>query len=563
MDAKRLELDQSTGIGDARHVSIQFQGVPFLYLPRISFPIDGRRKSGFLVPHVKQSDQVGLDINIPYYLNLAPNYDLTLMPRILSSRGIQLGAEFRYLAENNNEGSATIEYLPNDSKFDDSRGSFAYEHTGKFGTHWRSDISLNRVSDDQYYEDLGSNLSLASITSLERRIDVLYQRPNWSLLSRLQNFQILSGAEAYQRLPQLFYKLESPIGPKRWSYSVDSEFVHFEHKDDRVVVGERLDIKPSISANYGNSYYFFTPKFSLRHTAYQLNDQPAGSPSRLDRTTPITSLDSGLFFERNVEIQSQSLIQTLEPRLYYLYVPERDQDELPVFDTSSLDFSVAQLYRDNRFSGADRQGDANQLTLSVTSRLLSTINAKEYLRGSLGQILYFSESTVNLPNEPVRTNEHSDLVAELGANLWNYSSVSAGILWDPEQQRTEKSVFRYKYQPDDSRIFNISYRFRKDEVEQTDLSAIWPLNQKWSGIARWNYSLLDKVTLESFAGFEYDSCCWAMRLVGRRYITNELGEKVNSVQLELILKGLTSVGHKVENLLEQGILGYGQSDNIQ
>lgn len=562
LSAKEVDLDQSSGVGRAKHVAVRFKRVPIFYSPLLTFPIDDQRKSGFLLPTVGSSGTSGMDASIPYYWNIAPNRDATITPRYLGDRGLQLNGEYRYLSPRA-RGELGIEYLPGDEVYGDDRSLFSYRHNSRFGDNWSTDVTLNAASDDDYFRDLGENLSLASTTHLERRIDVRYAQGPWSLLGRLQDFQSIGVADSYSRLPQLLAQASLPVADPRLNVHFYGEAVHFDHPQETRTKGTRLDLKPSVSYDLRGAAWFLRPTASLRHTAYQLQDTAPDAPDSPSRTTPIASVDGGLFFERDTSLGGQPMLHTLEPRLFYLYVPFEEQDDLPVFDTSRLDFGFAQLFRDNRFSGADRQSAANQLTAALTSRLLHADSGRERLRASIGQIYYFRDRDVTLPGQAPDTEGSSSWVAEVGLSLWRHSSLTAGVQYDSHRRETERASLLYRYQTGPGRIFNVGYRFRENDLEQTDVAFIWPITQRWSAIGRWNYSVEDELTLESFAGVEYDACCWTVRVVAREYI-NEIGGETNTgFYIQLLLKGLTSVGSGLDGLLERGILGYGRDRPLQ
>lgn len=562
LQAEQVDLDQAAGVGKARDVAVRFKGVPIFYTPRLTFPIDDQRKSGFLLPSAGSSDESGVDVAIPYYWNIAPNRDATITPRILGERGLQLNGEYRYLTPRS-RGEFGIEFLPDDDLYGDDRSLFSYRHNGRFGAHWTTDVYLSAASDDEYFQDLGQSLSLASTTHLERRIDLRYVHGPWYLLGRVQDFQAIGVPESYSRMPQLIAATTLPGTDPRLTFHFYGEAVRFDHPDAGVTTGTRLDLKPGVSYDWRGAAWFLRPTASVRHTAYQLEDPAAGSPEDPSRTTPIVSLDGGLFFERDTRLGNRPMLHTLEPRLFYLYVPYEDQSDIPVFDTGRLDFSFAQLFRDNRFSGADRQSAANQLTAALTSRLLHADSGRERVRASIGQIYYFRDRDVTLPGMSPESENSSSVVAELGLQLWAHSSFTAGVQYDPHDSATERSSVLYRYQGGPRRIFNLGYRFRENDIEQTDLAFIWPVSARWAAIGRWNYSIRDELTLEAFAGLEYDACCWTVRVVARNYVNEVGGETNTAFYVQFLLKGLTSIGTGLDALLERGILGYGRETPLQ
>jgi LPS-assembly protein len=301
--------------------------------------------------------------------------------------------------------------------------------------------------------------------------------------------------------------------------------------------------------------YFLTPKISLNHTQYRLDGQAAGTMADPARTTPLYSIDSGLFLERETTIGAHHFLHTLEPRLYYLRVPYRDQSDYPLFDTSLFDFSFSQLFRENRFSSADRIGDADQLSVAVTSRLIDQESGREWLSGSLGEIIYLADQRVTLGTPP-RNRATSDIVAEASSHLSERWSTALDMQWNPDIDKVDEGAFQFRYAMDDRHLFNAGYRFRRDQLTQTDLSFLWLLNPRWQLLGRWNYSQRDHRPLETLAGIQYESCCWIFRATSRRYVSDVAGDSNRSLYLQLELKGLANIGQSAEDVLERGILGY-------
>jgi len=568
LNADKIKLDHEEGVGTARNVSINFHGIPLFYTPWMTFPIDDRRKSGFLTPNFGSSNESGAEFSIPYYWNIAPNRDATLTPRILAKRGLQLGGEYRYLSKQS-EGKIAAEYLPSDNEYDDDdRYLFSYQNTSTFTPRFRANANINYVSDDDYFEDLGNNIRVSSITHLERNLDASYSGDFWSVTGRLQGFQTIDNtipdtSRPYERLPQVVFNANLPDQHFGLDYGLRAEAVYFNR--DNSVTGSRFDILPSVSLPLRNSYGFITPKVGLRYTKYDLNNTLAGSNSSPDRSVPIFSIDSGLYFDRDTSFGGRSMTQTLEPRLYYLNVPKRSQNNLivdesgqsVVFDSGLFDFSFDQLFRENRFSGADRVGDANQLTAALTTRFIDRSSGIERASASIGQIYYFEDQEVALPNGIVDDDNSSDIVAEVSARFTNSFSARAGIQYDPHNKETEKGVVSARYQTEDNHIVNFSYRQRTNLLEQTDLSVNWPISRQWNAVGRWNYALDRKRTIDAFAGLEYENCCWIARVVAREYINDLNQDNENfALMFQLELKGLTSFGDEVKKFLGRGILGY-------
>ncbi len=553
-----LKIDNNKGRGLARNVVLKIKKVPVLYIPVMTFPTDNRRKTGFLMPSIGASDNSGSDIRIPFYWNIAPNRDATITSRFLGKRGYQLITEYRY-KHKHSSGIMGFEYLPDDDAFGDDRNLFYYRQFARLGRYWSTNVNLNSVSDPTYLSDLGSSLRQTSVTQLERRIDLTYTRSQWAVRTRFQNYQPLFGIqESYQRLPQILLNgiFHSQKNPKVF-YHTYAEVVNFAHDDNTKITGSRFDFWPGISYRLLSAPgYYVTPKISYRYTAYQLDNQPLGADSAPDRSIPIFSLDAGLFFDRNFKFRSHAYLQTLEPRIYYLYVPNENQDDIPVFDTSKLDFSIYQLFRENRFSGADRHGDANQLTVALTSRFINEDSGLEKFTATIGQILYFQDREVALPGQASELSNNSDAVARLVWRPTKFQKVIAANQWDIDRNESKLSIIAYQYRSDRRHLLNVAYRFREDTIDQTDLSYVWGLSAKWNMIGRWNYSIKDQTTLEGLAGIEYNNCCWAIRLLGRTYIRDINAEKDNSIHLQLVLKGLSKVGDNIDTLFKQSIIGY-------
>jgi len=562
LQARDLKLDHVKSEGIARHVTLRLFNTPIFYSPYLSFPLSDKRKSGFLSPNLGSSDETGVEFSIPYYLNLAPHYDATLTPRIMSRRGLLLQGEFRYLTTAAG-GQLDAEYIPSDQAFGDERGSLTFRHNGLLTNRWMTDIYINYASDSRYFEELGNNISVASLTHLERRADLYYLGTGWLGLGRLQTYQTLDtnpNARPYQRYPQLLFKSTTPEKNRQFNFDWETEFVHFERDIDVVdkPIGNRIDIKPMFSYPWRTPGTFVVPKLSLRYTAYNLDNVKPEEETAPDRFLFTFSTDAGLFFERQLQWLKTDLLQTLEPRIFYRYTPYHDQQDIPIFDSAKYDLSFGQLFRENIFMGTDRIDDGHQVSLALTSRLLGYQSGVEHLRASIGQIFYLQDREVGLLGNALETDNTSSLVGELAAEFSPNISVSSTHRWNPNDNNTEQSLFRIRYQPTNERIVNVSYRLHDLlELEQTDFSFHWTLNSRWKTLGRWNLSLPEEKTLETFLGLEYSSCCWAVRAIARRYLNNLDGSSyLNGFFLQLQLKGLGGVGKKADSFLEQRIPGY-------
>ena len=572
LTAKKLVLDHETNWGQARHVVLRVRDFPVFYTPYMSFPLSKERKSGFLAPSLGTTNRQGFEARTPYYWNISPNMDATLTPRLMTDNGVMAMGEFRYLFENA-YGEVNAEYLASDNqRHDDHRNLFGMTHHQRFGSGNRGNVFLtfNRVSDRFYFEDFGTQLSATSIQFLERRADISYGGDNWNIITRLQDFQTVDPSlpvtsRPYKRLPQVLFNYRSPREYGRMSYGLGAETVYFERDDDVVFVanndninGLRLHLEPFVSLPMRSMAGFLEPKLSLDYTQYNLDDsgQFSKSPSR---ALAKLSLDGGLFFERETSLFGSGFIQTLEPRMYYLYVPRDNQSDLPAFDTGLYDFSYAQLFRDNRFNGNDRQGDANQLTLAVSSHFINRDTGRDLGSASIGQIFYFRDRKVTLPDKPVHDEDSSAIVAEVNTKLIRNWNIGGDIIWDPNVSRgTDKITMRASYNPEPGKVLNLAYRLRRDitDIEQSDVSLRWPITRNWSAVGRWNYAIPENRSLEMFGGIEYESCCVGVRAVARRFLTNINGDFETGVFLQIEFKGLGGIGKKTVEFLRQQIPGY-------
>jgi LPS-assembly protein len=554
LKASELTLDQASNTGEAWHARLSFKGVPFFYSPYLNFPLEGR-KSGLLPPTFGNSERNGSDFSLPLYWNIAPNQDATFTPRNISKRGAMLMGEYRFLTHNSN-GQINGSYLGDDKLYEDDRSYFSLRHNARISPGWRSALVYRRASDSDFFlDELAANDESGSQTHLERRADLNYSDRYWRFLARVQDYQTLSGTSPYQRLPQLRLNGSMPERNNRLRLALDSEAVSFRH-DSRIPTGDRVDVKPSVSLPLSGAAWFVKPTLAWRHTRYQLNDYAGGDS--YERSLPISSVDSGLFFERSLKLADIPFVQTLEPRLFYLKVPYKDQQELPLFDTGEIDFSFSQMFSDNRFSGADRHGDADQLTLALTSRLLDDRNGKERLRGSIGQIHYFRDREVTLnSDDPIRTRENSDIIGELAFSPGDALSMSVTEQWNPEEEQVERLNSRLRYSPGRRKVLNLGYRYRRENaLHQADLAMFWPLARQWRFLGRYQYDLDNEVSLDTIGGLEYESCCWSVRVLARAQ-RNTIDEELNhSIYLTLELKGLASLGRGLEDSVERGILGY-------
>ena len=548
LKAGDVKLDFDRNVGTARNARLEFKGVPILYSPWLTFPLDDARKSGFLYPQVGSSSDNGLDLAIPYYWNIAPNQDATFTPRLIGNRGFMLGTEYRFLTRRQ-RGTFNFDYLPDDDNSDRDRWLGRARYQAQLAPQWSTRLNFNRASDEDYFLDLGNDLDSSSIQFLRSDFRISGRGRFWRLQTTFDTFQVLdrdvrADREPYDRLPRVEFNADWPL-PAGLSMQLDSEAVYFDRSEG--VTGLRLDAMPELALRLVRPGWFFEPALGLRATAYSLKDSGAGTDDPT-RTQPVLNVDGGLVFERRTD---SGRLQTLEPRLFYLYVPGRQQNDLPVFDTRELTFSFAQLFQTNRFSGADRQTDANQVSLALTSRLLDDDNGRSIVEASIGQILFLDEPRVGLPDQPAENRSVSASVAEINWRPVDRFLVNAGLQWDPEDNETDVASFGLRWQGLDARQVQLGYRFRRGSVDQIDIRGRYPVTGNLNLISRFDFSFRDSTALELLGGVEYESCCWAVRASLRRFIQDRDSDKRTAFFLELHLKGLGSLGQRPYNLFSR------------
>lgn len=566
-----LKLDYVASVGTARNVKVRYLDTPILYAPWMDFALDDRRKSGFLTPSYGVSDQRGIEVLAPWYWNIAANRDATLYPRVMTKRGVQLGAEFRYL-EPAYGGDLAVEYLPNDRQADRERHRALLRHSQQFSPAWSGTLDYERVSDDSYFSDLSNLVRETSKVNLLQEGALNYDGGWWQASGRVQRFQTLQDPTApitqpYRRLPQLVVQ-GARLRPGDLPLRLDlgGEFVRFDHPDASLATGNRLDLYPRVSLPLANNYAFVTPKLGWRYSRYDLERNP-GNPTALDetRSLPIASLDTGLFLERDWRIQGRDYLQTLEPRAYFVYIPFEDQANIPIFDTAQRDLSLDQLFSENQFSGADRVNDANQMTLALTTRLLEPGSGTERLQVTVGQRYYFNDQRVALPGQTARGSDSTDLLLHTSGQVTDRWRLLAGLQFNTDDGETVKANLGGAYRQGPGKVFNIDYRYTNERyapdagLDQLDLSARWPLMARWHGLGRINYSFQESRLVEGLIGFEYNAGCWSLRGVAQRLATNE-DQASNAFFLQLELHGLTALGPNPLDVLKRSITGYTKHD---
>lgn len=542
--ARNITVNAETGRGTARHAKLEIKGIPVLYSPWLSFPIDDRRQTGLLYPSIGRSNDNGFDFSIPWYWNIAPNQDLTLTPRWITDRGVMLGTEYRYLTPRT-RNSVELKYLADDDISGEDRYHYKINHIGAINPQWHTKLSVNRVSDGDYFTDFGNTFLQSSIQFLRSQTGIQGRGHYWDLELMADDFQVLDeninpDFGPYSRLPRLTFRLDMPVKNSLFDVRLDSELVVFDR--DGGVTGTRADVFGRVLWTLENASGFVQPALGYRMTRYSLDRSLGFLDDSPARGNLIASFDAGLYFDRQLKNGFQ---QTLEPRLFYLYVPYENQDDLPDFDTDEMTFGFGQLFHYNRFTGADRQGDANQVTLALVSRTMDPGFGRERFNISVGQVFYLADQKVQLnPLLPVQKSGTSDFILE---SSWQPSDIwtgRAGLQWDWQESYLDVAYTGIEYHSRKDMRLGLEYRFRRDLVDQFDIRASVPLSSRWRLMGRWNFDLDETGTLEAMAGFEYTSCCWALRLMGRRYLRNNEGETRTGIYLEFELTGLGVIGRE-------------------
>ncbi|CAB3741252.1 LPS-assembly protein LptD [Achromobacter deleyi] len=603
--ANTVDIDFDENEGVARSGVLYFKDVPILASPYMTFPVKKERKSGFLMPTYGTTSKGGFDFSLPYYLNIAPNYDATIQPRYFSKRGLQMGGEFRYLGWGYN-GTVDGAYLPNDNVSGNDRWMYWWRHQQLLSGGFYADWDIAKVSDDDYFRDISQlGLNQASTTYLPQRARVGWASTYWSAYAQVYKYQTLQDPDAllappYDKEPELYLR-----GARYdWGgFDVDwtSTAVRFSKPlllgNRNGPNGDRLQTYPTVSYPIVRPGWFVVPKVGVNYTQYQtswyngdwnrLNTDPNspnfntafGYPRSQSRTVPIMSLDAGLIFERDTTLFGKASTQTLEPRLYYLRVPYRDQSKIPVYDTSLSDFSFSQAFDENIYTGGwDRISNANQLTAALTTRWLDASTGFERASLAVAQRLYFADQQVTLPGETPRENVRSDFLVGASAALTDTFSTDVAAQYNPYDNRWSRTLLSGRWSPQRLTTIALAYRYQRDPQtgvayqpqgqNQISLAVQWPFTKRWYGVGRVDYSLRNgpsstvsgttdspRIT-QAIAGLEYKgNCCWVGRMVFQRYAVSATDANT-ALFFQLELTGLGSLGTDPMNLLNRSIPGY-------
>ncbi|HXR18660.1 MAG TPA: LPS assembly protein LptD [Steroidobacteraceae bacterium] len=598
--ARALTLDTNASRGVGHGTTVDFEGVPILYLPWISFPLSAARQSGVLFPNFGSSGLSGAFLGVPWYWNIAPNQDATFTPTIYSTRGVDLGAEYRLLTEET-RGSVDANLMPYDRQTGGDRSFLRLTDRYQLDWNTRIDTNIENVSDDAYFEDFTQGTESTSTPFLPRSLAIGHRDDIWNLRAEMVGYQTLDYTLPVDERPYIQLPRLSAVGlwsPKAWPQlqtGFDTELVNFTRAgcnpctasgDCTIpnpcnlgntaldpmanVSGWRLDAMPRLGLDISGPGYFLRPDLAWELTQYELRDE-AGADTSPERILPIVSVDSGLEFERLSGSGGTRSI-TLEPRAMYVYIPYRNQNQLPVFDSGIPDPNLIELFRPNRFVGIDRIGDENGLTLGLTSQTFDTASGTRYLSATIGQAIYFDPARVTLPGQALQSVGTSSLIAEVILSAYRNWNLQFDIASNPTVSAIEQDEVTLQYHASNQQVANISYRYRSGELAQIDSSVAWPIASHWDLYARAVYSLFDNPAatpaihpewIEDFAGFQYRGACWNIRAVWQRSVSTRTGAQSSGVSFQLELTGLSSVGSQVTSFLEQSIRGYSSSANRQ
>ena len=576
LSASEISLDQKEGWGKAKGMAMYLGGLPIFYFPRLSFPISSQRKSGFLYPEINRSSRNGVSVSTPYYFNLAENYDATLVPRVMTGSGMQISGEFRFLSDNF-QGKVLGEYLPDDRNFNINAGEERIRYLGHVFVENPNqqaplsyEFNYTTLSDDNYVRDLGS-MSRTAGEYVTQQLKIGYRHENYDLTFLLNTDKSLnSPTSPYQRLPQITLNYSSASENFSLNWSWLTELSYFDN--DNVVTGARLHSIPTVELPMIWESGYLNTRVEYPLTLYSQSGAP-GTEQSVFRALPVISVDSGLELDRYFTWRDKRWLQTLSPRLFALYSPHENQENINIFDTGLLDRGYQQLFRNNRFIGYDRLGDARQVTLALETRFVDTVRNLQTVSARLGRAYYLDPPLTLLQGNSLdgEAEKHSPFISDLSYHINRNWFVTTGIEWDSDASRTDRSYLRLNYAAENNRVFNLIHRLSvnedEDDVEQIDFSVVWPIRDKWHVIGRWQNDLQNHRTLETFFGLEYRECCWSIRFINRRALDVELDNNgfpvtgldafTSEILLEFVFNGLTSVGESnLGPFLEKNIYGY-------
>lgn len=576
LSAEKITLSSQQGWGVAWNAAVKINDTPVMYIPYLTFPLDDRRKSGFLYPNISSSSKHGVELTAPWYWNIAPDMDATITPRVMTNRGVQLQTEFRYLRENN-QGLIDLEYLPSDDERPtlNSRHLVHWEHISQYGDNFRAFVDFSQISDDAYLTDLGSKHQDSTDTQVNQHFEINYFAHNTDVAFRVQDFQILGQhPSSYQTLPQVDLSNRDPYRFGDFEFNWFAELSHFQNSEAAIDDAIRSHFEPSLSLDYNQLAWRFNAEVSLLQTNYRqrYHSDFDISDDKISRTLPKFRMHGQLNFEREASIFGEKGLQTFEPQLQYLYVPYKDQSNIAFFDSARLQDDYDGLFRDNRFSGLDRIADANQLTLGASSRFINPRN-EELMRLSFGQIYYFQdEHKVLNESDPQPIGSKSALAGEAFLHWSNRWYLNANVQYDTGSNKISKSNLTLDYRANKNKLAQLNHRYTRDvsghKIEQLGMVTSFKLFDNWQFVGGYHRDITHHRSIDSYVGLQYESCCWAVRLVSRRHLNTNFEQQVSQsmglsnnfdsgLSLQLVIKGFGGDGGlDILDMLQEGIFGY-------
>ncbi|GAB4035027.1 MAG: LPS-assembly protein LptD [Rubrivivax sp.] len=582
LQARKVTLDFEANEGLAEGGRLRFQGVSILALPRISFPVTGDRKTGWLPPTVNLDSRSGFELSVPWYWNIAPDRDATLTPRLITRRGLGLDAEFRYL-EPAFAGELATELLPHDRLAGRSRHLLRLDHRHELPRGAGLRLQGLHVSDDDWWKDFPRQRSLLTPRLLPSRM--AWQRPlaagpfELQAYAQAQHWQVLQGADApivapYARTPQLGLSGLGMAGPLELAFQ--TELNRFDRPvddgTDTRPQGWRAHLLGSVAWPLRQGGLSLVPRLAVNAAHYRTDAPMADGRTRASRVVPTLSLDASLEFERETDLGlGRPLRQTLEPRLLWVRTPYRRQDLLPSYDAWAKDFNLSSIYSTNAFSGVDRVSDGHTLTAGATSRLIDPASGAELLRLGAVQRFLFGEQRVAPQDDgsadgPALTQSVSDVLLLGRSTLLPDWQLDASLQYSPGIGRWSRSILGATWTPGPFRTINARYRLSRGVSEQVEVGWQWPVygagpaagggcGGTWYGLGRVNYSMRDSRVTDSLVGAEYDAGCWILRVVAERQSTGRK-QATTRLLLQLELVGLSRLGSNPLQVLKDNIPGY-------
>ncbi|MBF7075078.1 LPS assembly protein LptD [Glaciecola sp. MH2013] len=569
MSASEILIGKDSPFGEAYNTKFFLGGVPVFWLPYFAFPVTAERQSGLLFPNIGSSTRTGIEYEQPLYWNIAPNYDATFSPRIMTNRGVQLKTEFRYLFAQN-QGELQLEYLPKDidTASQDERYFYRYMHQGKLSDNWNLNIDFSGISDDNYIVDLGSDYYNRADTHLYRQLGVSYYSESLDFSLQFRDFDVVGDhPDVYRALPEMKLNYAADLGSVI-DFNLASEAAYFENSLNTQPSAFRVHVEPSLSIPYQRAWGELLAEISVLQTNYEqeLPDGYVGSlEERVSRTIGQGRLFGSLIFENAELLQDSEFLVSVEPKAQYLFTSFEEQDNIGFYDTTPLLTTFSNLFRGQEFTGLDRINDNNQFTLGATARLIDAQN-REKLVVSIGQIFYLRDAELN---SSIRDNDRSALAAEFDWQVNQRWFLHSDIQVATQTKKVERSSVATEYRIDDNRLIQLNHRYIRDlsgeEINQFGVSASWPITNNWHWVGRWYRDAELSRTTESFMGLQYESCCWALRVTYQRNLSNRFddagfrstNEFDSGFGLQFIIKGIGS-RKRNSDILEQGMFGYRQ-----